>query len=374
MNNRRLYFIDCARTYAVFLALLSHLLITTRFFNDLGSDAIYVKQFTRMATPMFVFMFGFMIEFVYVRRVINNGHQLLRQRLHIRAFQCYFAYSLTGFCGFLGGFTSFQDFMLSLVFLSDSRFGNILRVYAVILLFTPLIIQLRVHYPNRFLIIALSILLASFPVTSALKASDFGAMNNAMNTLFGIGPVKAGPSVWHSLCFVFAGMLMASSFNTARSTRNDINSRFYFNAFGLVITCLLAWYFLIDKSFSVGWWSFVDMSYRKDNAAGYFIIGTLTSVITFIFFKLWIGTRTPPFLFQLLLPIGLSSLFSYTVGNCLLNLFGIEVIAYPLLTAILFFPLLVFITRYITLLPGYQMINDLLNLRLPNSTAKASQA
>jgi hypothetical protein len=72
-NLSRLHFIDFARTYAVFLALLAHSLETTGVIDRLGEDSLYIRQFTRTATPIFVFMFGFMIEFVYATRAAASA-------------------------------------------------------------------------------------------------------------------------------------------------------------------------------------------------------------------------------------------------------------------------------------------------------------
>ena len=59
-THSRLVFIDFARSYGVFLALLSHALIATGAYEQLaGGDATIIRSVTRMATPMFVFMFGF---------------------------------------------------------------------------------------------------------------------------------------------------------------------------------------------------------------------------------------------------------------------------------------------------------------------------
>ncbi len=58
----RLAFIDCARTFAVLLALLSHGLSTTGSFEHLEAGGFDPRHLTRTATPLFVFMFGFMVE------------------------------------------------------------------------------------------------------------------------------------------------------------------------------------------------------------------------------------------------------------------------------------------------------------------------
>src|SRR5215472_18913485 len=143
LNLSRLHFIDFARTFAVVLALLAHSLSNTGVFDRMGADSLYIKQFIRTATPIFVFMFGFMIEFVYATRARASGVASIQRRLRVRSFQCYFGYCLTSFCTLLGGEQSLYQFAKSLAFFGDSRFGNILRVYAVVMLFTPLLVRLR---------------------------------------------------------------------------------------------------------------------------------------------------------------------------------------------------------------------------------------
>lgn len=63
-----------------------------------------LKQFTRSATPIFVFMFGFMVEFVYTRRARNLGVSAVRRRIYVRSFQCYVAYALVSFSAYLGDY------------------------------------------------------------------------------------------------------------------------------------------------------------------------------------------------------------------------------------------------------------------------------
>jgi uncharacterized membrane protein len=98
--------------------------------------------------------------------------------------------------------------------------------------------------------------------------------------------------------------------------------------------------------------------------AAYFIIGTGTSVIALTLFCLVVGVRRPPAAIRLFMPVGLSSLLAYTVGNILLNLFGkTATLVGPALFLILFFVAVLAITTYVERLPFYRPINGLLNLR-----------
>ena len=353
LNLSRLHFIDFARTFAVVLALLAHSLGNTKVFDRMGADSLYIKQFTRTATPIFVFMFGFMIEFVYTTRARASGVASIQRRLRVRSFQCYFGYCLTSFCTLLGGHQSLYKFAASLAFFGNSRFGNILRVYAVIMLFTPLLVRLRLRYGVRFVVFCLASVLLSFPFVIQLKGVDFGVFNNPLNVLFGVGLGRFGPSVWHSMSFVLSGMLLASSLTGGAKTLRNAFSRFYLIALGLVSICAVAWFPLVHDGPAEAWVKFADSTYRGSNMPGYYLIGIVTSVFWITLFSLLIGTRELSRPVKFFLPLGLSSLFWYTTGNVLLNLSGyVATRVDPTLYIAVFFVSVLIITKYIDRMPS----------------------
>jgi OpgC protein len=206
LNLSRLHFIDFARTFAVILALLAHSLSNTKVLDRMGADSLYIKQFTRTATPIFVFMFGFMIEFVYATRARASGVTSIQRRLRVRSFQCYFGYCLMSF----------------------------------------------------------------------------------------------------------------------------------------------------------------DYTYRRSNMPGYYLIGIVTSVFWITLFSLLIGTRELSRPVKFFLPLGLSSLFSYTTGNVPLNLSGyVATRVDPTLYIVVFFVSVLSITKYIDRIPYYEYANELMCLRFP---------
>ncbi len=415
ISSQRLTFIDVARTYAVCLALLSHALIAVDFFDELGQGRLYIKQFTRLATPMFVFMFGFMIEFVYVRRAYDGNLASISSRIYIRSFQCYVAYALTSLCALIGGFKSLQGFVASLVFLSDSRFGNILRVYSVMLLLVPVIIKLRLTLGVKFLYLALVALLAAHASIDHLQGIDFGLLNKPLNIFFGIGQARGGPSILGAFLFCVSGMIVASSLLPfgevfdrratvcpweqpeapteariaernaplrRRLFRESVNppravSRpvaFYQSIAVLASVLCIAGMILITESPAEAWEHFVDFSYRKVNAPGYFIIGTLYSLLVISIFHLAIGTRTIRKPFAYLMPLGTASLISYTAGNMLLNLFGsyFKTIN-PLLFLAGFFLAVLLITTNIRSLPFYENVLAFLSFDFAQAFKRTSR-
>jgi len=54
----RLVFLDVARLFAILLAILFHALLATAIYTRLGEKELLIRQFTRLGTPMFVFIFG----------------------------------------------------------------------------------------------------------------------------------------------------------------------------------------------------------------------------------------------------------------------------------------------------------------------------
>ena len=357
----RLTFIDFARTYAVFLALLSHALNTTGTFQHMGESSLYIRQFTRMATPMFVFMFGFMIEFVYARKARLLGLESVQRRLLVRSFQCYFAYGLTSLCSVLGGFETLDGFLRALLFLGDSRFGNILRVYAVLMLMVPLLIRFRLRYGPKAIYLALVLVIFSFPLLNGTESFSFGRFDHPLNVLAGLGPALGGPSVWHSLSFLLAGMFLASSLNADGPIRL---SRFYLFALVLLVTCVVLRVLLVADPFPDAWWKFVDFTYRTHNMAGYFVIGIFGSVVSIGVVCFLVGVRKLPRPIQALMPVGYASLFSYTLGNVLLNLFGSFAGRVPSLVFLIpFFAAVLVITSIRKRLLFYDVLNDILNFR-----------
>lgn len=374
ITHKRLTFIDVVRAYAIFLALLAHTFAATGFFKQLGSDALLIKQFTRMATPLFVFIFGFMIEFVYVRRAQHIGLPTIYNRIFIRSFQCYIAYALTSFSAVLGGYKSIEGFLSSLLFFSNSRFGNILRTYSVMLLFVPFIIKLRLKFGVKFIFFSLILLITSYSFIDEFQSIDFGFFNHQFNILFGVGLHKGGPSVYGALSFCFAGMFMASSLSRDEIENDNSLSNFYFASLVLLITLLFLGNAFIKEDIIEAWKLFSGFTYRKNNAPAYYIIGTFGSVLTITLFCFLIGYRTLPKPIKFILPIGTSSLISYTAGNIILNLLSVRANSMNLFVfVILFFFAIILIVRHINIFPYFNFFSDLMNFKYHKASQRISR-
>ena len=62
------------------------------------------------------------------------------------------------------------------------------------MLFTPLLVRLRLRYGVRFVVFCLAGVLLSFPFVIQLKGVDFGVFNNPLNVLFGVGLGRTAPA------------------------------------------------------------------------------------------------------------------------------------------------------------------------------------
>ena len=305
-----------------------------------------------------------MIEFVYVRKAKTYGVDSVTRRILIRSLQCYLAFVLTSFCAYVGGYKSAAGFIGSLFFLSDSRFGNILRVYSVLLLVMPLLIHFRLKLGRNALLGGLALLYARYPLFNDLKGISFGLFDTFINLVLGIGPKQGGPSIWHSLSFVFAGMFVASSLSTAQ---HHGKRNFYFACVALLIFCSFVFVLFIEDGFQDAWKLFIFGNYRDLNLLGYFVIGTFTSVAILMLLSL-IVPATPVLDGWVSYPLtfGYSSLLAYTIGNCLLNLFGHQIYGtqpIPVISAILIVVMVT--TKNIRKFPFAPLIDDMLNFRQP---------
>lgn len=363
----RLLFIDVARTFAILLALLAHFIGTfgmPAVFGSIGENYPYI---TSMATPMFIFMFGFMMEYVYVSKAIESWSNILRKKIYIRSFQCYIGFVLTSLAALAGGHIVFPTFIKSLFMLEATRYGNILLIYSFLLLLMPFFISMRLRFGVIALVLFTVFLCCLTLFVSNYQNFDFSILGYPLNNMFGVGKVVGGPSAIFSLIFVFSGMIVASSLRKCNKGSLKI---FYMYLLFFVISILLAIFILNDLSsvrlakdylslYSYG-------SFRKVNSYNYFLLGTLFScinigLICLIFESLLKINSLPP----VVISTGKFSLFTFTLGNVVLNLF-----AFPLynvesgLVMCMFFTVLIVGARFVHLFPYFNEITEILNLKL----------
>lgn len=365
MNNKtltRLNFIDVARSYAIILALFAHAMIVFGGFSALGEDALKIKLFTRTATPLFVFMFGMMLELVYARKAMENGLSSVVRRLLVRSAQCYLGYQLTVVAGIIGGHMSPREGANALLFMDSAMFGNILRLYSVALLLAIPIIWIRCRAGTISLAIMLAAIWAGDLFLERYTGVSLGRLDTMIGIFLGTGSTLYGPSIWHGMTFVFSGMLVAASL---RNWNQYGLRRFYYTLLALaIVSSIVIASLAADVSLTGVIRRFADYSYRKHNHIGYYAVGLLTCAITlFILSRIiplygslpdW--TRKP-------LAFSRSSLLSYSIGNIILSVLPMTAVADSVYRAVLFsvlFLLLVMLlvnSRYLDI--GYRRASQI---------------
>ena len=131
-----------------------------------------------------------------------------------------------------------------------------------------------------------------------------------------------------------------------------------------MITLLFLGNAFIKEDIIEAWKLFSGFTYRKNNAPAYYIIGTFGSVLTITLFCFLIGYRTLPKPIKFILPIGTSSLISYTAGNIILNLLSVRANSMNLFVfVILFFFAIILIVRHINIFPYFNFFSDLMNFK-----------
>ena len=324
-----------------------------------------------MATPMFIFMFGFMIEYVYVPKLKILGKSATNRKLHARAFQCYIGFALTSIAALIGGHIDFSIFIKSLFMLEATRYSNILLLYVLYLLLLPWILWIRVRFGIICFPLMIPIIYGLNYFATAFKDIDLNAFNYISNKLIGISMATGGPSALSGLIFLFSGMLIAASITQSKASKL---SPFYMYSSILII---------INFSFII---VFNDLSsirlikdylthyaygpFRGLNDHNYFLLGTLLSCITLTLICLLaeeiIKLKRLP---SITTSVGRASLFSFAYGNILLNLFASPMKSIdPSISIILFFTIVILSARFLHLLPYHSNIKNMLYFNsLPTS-------
>jgi hypothetical protein len=327
----RIIFIDAARAHAILLALTVHALSTFGGLAHLGENFWVVRIFTHSATPMFIFMCGMMIEIVYVRKAEVSGTSSVAGRLLVRSFQCYLGYCLIVSAGFFAGSFDAARAIKAFLFLDNSHFGNILRFYSIVLLLAVPLIFFRVRYGFITNILLLAIILLGFlylPAGGSILRSPF---DHWELILVGSSTKSYGPSVWHGMTFISCGMILAFSLVSSQDMK-----KFYFTlAVMTAVAFLLLVYIFNQYSVHEILKDFVMAKLRGQNHFGYYVIGIILCFFYLLLFSLFFRQEGKVGLFsRMLLSLGKHSLFSYTLGNIILNLLRHENPTYTL-TALL---------------------------------------
>jgi hypothetical protein len=337
---RRLHFIDVARSYAISLVFFAHAVVTFGGWCVMGDLSVPLLLITRTGTPLFLLIFGLMLELVYVTRADTKHIAHVARRLLTRSAQCYLGYALTAFSGIFGGYLSLDQAVRALIFLDNAHYGNILRIFSIALFLAVPLIWLSRRYGVWVLILLLLCVWSCDILLKQHMGMHFGILNPWVGILFGTGTFRIGPSIWHSMTFVLVGILLGKSL---RGWYEYGLGQFYIACIFVVLLAMVVITYLV---FDIGIANFIDYyttygAYRAHNHIGYYAAGILVGALTLLLLSrivpLYEGL---PNWADLLLVCGRSTLFSFTLGNILLNFIpiGLKVhsVASLLMLALLF--------------------------------------
>lgn len=316
-EKKRIVFVDVARSFAIVLALVDHSLNDFGIWHDYPFHTFaMIKTITSAATPTFLFLFGMMLELVYLKSLNNKGLDYVAPKLLKRSLQCYFGYLLTIVAGFLGGILTFKRSIAAALFMSNTHYGNILKLYAVMLIIAIPLLIIRRKYGIR--IVWFVVMALSFSSYFLFKDLPIGKshLTALLSTLFGIG-ASGGPSIFNSLTLVITGMLCAGFISYEKKYRFIANSGILWIATFVVVFLMVG---VIGPKAVIE--NYYSNTFRIINHPFYYMAGlNLSILIAIVFAALFpIGARINNHLFKFLI-FGRSSLMAFTTGNVILNLF-----------------------------------------------------
>lgn len=332
----RIIGIDIARAAAILLVTWKHSMASFGARGVLDGWVHYsLEVLMQLATPIFLLLFGAMLELVYRPRFEHGLVRATSRRLYKRALQCYgyFALAIIVFFGVMG---TYSWMSLPLVFTGfiSVPYSHLLAFYTAALALAPLLIWVRIHYGLRRLICLALLVHLAHPLFSSLPAAPelFGRdyLQHMSGFLYGKGVDFIGPSLIHGLSLVCFGMLFGHGLKPSQKTagKRTLSPRISLLMAG---ACLV----VIGLSFNwqspmVGLQSLVGAELRIDSHPLYFSIGILGAiVVTWIFIGLndilnvGIGRSLQVFGRRSLFAFGIGNILAYVAPKAWIGLFGL---------------------------------------------------
>lgn len=325
----RIIGLDICRSAAILTVMFSHSITEASLYNHYDPDEgfyLALRFLIQIAPPIFIILFGSMLEIVYRPRVEAGEGRDVTARLLTRALQCYLLYLLSLVAAWIGGINSLGYTLRCALMMGVTPYTDILKFYAVALALAPGLIYLRLKIGIRILaLLAIGVHLA-FPMISeaVIEGNSFFAKYSNPVIGFLIGGHQhyiGGPSVLHAMTFVIGGMLFGrviTLLTRETSSRSDIlNAIGALLAMYLIAAATLTWYFTLFGDPMQTIRDIASMLLRNENHPIYFAFGmasAMTVVITALVLYDANGVKFGrPVVFA-----GQSSLFTFSLGNSLL--------------------------------------------------------
>lgn len=314
--------IDICRSVAILFAMVNHTFAEFGVVWD-HESFLWLKFAFAAATPIFVSLFGAMLELVYVPRFRGGQAEKATGRLLNRAAQCYVLYVITVVALVAVGKYSLRFATRTVLLAGMTPYTDILKFYAVVLLLAPLLIRLRIRFSLMALLAFSVFVQLAYPIFKSLPQPELilgrDYLGPIAGFLYGGGHSGVGaPSLLHGLTFVIGGMLIGVAFGKLLSGDARERRAALLTLGGLMLLCVITVY---------GFWSGLhqvlqataEAGYRNDNHPFYYALGFALTIaaasICFYLFDIrnyrWADGVTF---------IGKTSLFTFAFGNIILYL------------------------------------------------------
>ena len=326
----RIIGLDICRSAAILATMFSHALAeggAQPYYSFDHAGLIWLRFFLQMSPPIFIILFGSVLEIVYRPRIEAGQKQQTIARLLTRAAQCYLLYLVTLLAMLAAGLSSPGYTLRCALFLGGSPYGDILKFYTLALALAPALIFLR----DRLGFVALGavsvIIHLLHPLITQLQVPETSSADVYLSPLicFLIGGgeiVTGGPSFLHGMTFVIWGMMIG---RTVIVLSRPSSSRQQIVQAAIGMAALL----LVSGAVLLSFWNYdaplttvrdlSNLTYRNINHPIYFAFGLFgTLLAVFVCLVLYDGFRVK---FGLSLGFaGKTSLFTFSFGNALLYL------------------------------------------------------
>ncbi|MEO1323976.1 MAG: OpgC domain-containing protein [Pseudomonadota bacterium] len=330
----RIIGIDIARGFAILLVTWKHSMASFGARGELQGWAHFGLEFVmQLATPIFLILFGAMLELVYRPRFERGLERDTARRLYKRSLQCYGYYCLAIVVFFVVmGTYSWMSLPLVFTGFISVPYSHLLAFYTAALALAPLLIIARIKFGllsivgSALLIQALHPVISHIPAAPELFERDY--LQHMSGFLYGKGVDFMGPSLIHGLSLVGLGMLFGYGLQpnqTAAALGKSVPTISICMALGCVATIALCiiWQAPLEAIHTL-----ISAELRITSHPLYFAIGTLGAIcVTWLFIALndiWaVGVG------RSLRVFGRRSLFAFGIGNILAH------VAPPSLTSLL---------------------------------------
>lgn len=334
--NHRIIGIDIARAVAILLVTWKHSMASFGARGQLEGWSNYsLEILMQLATPIFLVLFGAMLELVYRPRFEKGLVQDTTRRLKKRALQCYGYYCLAiiVFFTMMGTYSAMSLPFVFTGFISVP-YSHLLAFYTAALLLAPALIHARIRYGLAPLVGVAVLVHLLHPILRQLPPApevfDRDYLQHMSGFLYGRGVDFIGPSLLHGLSLVCFGMLFGHGLHRRGSPRPEGRLSVRVSVCVALAASLMIGVYMVLAPSQISLDGLIDAALRVDSHPVYFSIGILgTLALTWLCIYVYdvkgiaMGRSIQLFGRRSLFAFGIGNILAYIAPPSLTNLFGL---------------------------------------------------